>query len=175
MGHVAARAIERLEAAGLCDDAPHSSAPGRDGTAFSELSGETALESDSWQYRERVYPRVPSGAGPAVCLWDATALPLRVASVDVSIIDFPFGLNHKVEGYGRGRNVLYSRTLREVARVTREGGRLVILGLARNMMRKVLESASALWVQRRELEVNCGGAIARIFLLERTADTAVAS
>lgn len=46
----------------------------------------------AWHALDRRYSTPPGGGGVGVCEWDATRLPLRTASIDVVVVDLPFGM-----------------------------------------------------------------------------------
>ena len=77
--------------------------------------------------------RANAGKQAALARWDATRLPLSQACVDVVITNPPYG---RRMGTVAGLDRLYARSLREIARVLRPGGRCVLLtGEAAVLMR----------------------------------------
>lgn len=64
------------------------------------------------------------GRSASLARWDAIRLPLRDASVDAVITNPPYGRQHTAEA---GLDRLYARSMREAARVLRNGGRCVVL------------------------------------------------
>ena len=136
------------------------------------LSGGGGGALPAWHALDRRYPRPPGGGGVGVCEWDATQLPLRTASVDVVVVDLPFGMVCKVK---HGVRHLYPLATREMARVMRPGGRLVMLSPSKQLMASCLQQQAALWEAQRTIDVNCGGAIACVTLWQRTAEPAPAA
>ena len=77
--------------------------------------------------------RTNAGKQATLSRWDATRLPLSQASVDIVITNPPYG---RQMGSMAGLDRLYARSLREIARVLRPGGRCVWLtGEAAVLMR----------------------------------------
>ena len=128
----------------------------------------------SWHATERLYPRRADGGGGGVlpCLWSAAELPLRDALVDVTVVDLPFGVHHKVAGGKNGLRTLYMLSFAEVARVTRPGGRLVALAISRKCLSEPMDGLVGgglrFWDPVTALQINCGGSFAWIFVWRRT-------
>ena len=148
-----------------------------------------------WHAEERRYVTPRGGCpGVGVCEWDALQLPLRTGrraddlprspppprcaltisprrsgSVDVCVVDLPFGMACKVKG---GLRICYPRSVLQMARVLRPGGRLVMLSPSRQLLLHVLQQQAPLWKEERRLDVNCGGQLACITLWRRTSTTA---
>jgi len=117
--------------------------------------------------------------------WDARCLPLRHGVVDVALVDLPFGKRHKHKG---GRMVhLYERAFREMARVIRPGGRLLLLASRASYVEEALQSrmSEGCWSQQEQQDekeeklkedtplfnskrVNIGGLRAVLYLVIRT-------
>ena len=117
--------------------------------------------------------------------WDARCLPLRHGVVDVALVDLPFGKRHKHKG---GRMVhLYERAFREMARVIRPGGRLLLLASRASFVEEALQSymCEGCWSQQQQQDekkekvketascfepkrVNIGGLRAVLYLVIRT-------
>ena len=66
---------------------------------------------------------------------DCTSLPLPASSVDVTLVDLPFGKRHTSS---MGLNQLYALTVAELARVSRTGGALVALSTHKNMLSRAI-------------------------------------
>lgn len=66
--------------------------------------------------------KLPFAVG--ICRWDATLLPLRDNSIDIIIVDMPFGLRCKTS---LKLHILVPRLLQEIARVLTPGGRAMLL------------------------------------------------
>ena len=75
-----------------------------------------------WHYGQRWLASSDSvvQGGVLTCIWSATSLPLRSQTVDVAVVDLPFGIVHKVKG-GGGVAPLYAQALLELSRVMRQG------------------------------------------------------
>ncbi|KAB7500459.1 THUMP domain-containing protein 3 [Armadillidium nasatum] len=98
--------------------------------------------------------------------WDTTALPLRDQVADVIICDLPFG---KRMGSKIDNRVLYFKSLVELARVTRlNTGRAVLLTYDKKSISKSLFRVSSLWKNFSTRNINIGGLIAGVYLLQRT-------
>ncbi|HMQ34775.1 MAG TPA: methyltransferase domain-containing protein, partial [Chloroflexaceae bacterium] len=95
--------------------------------------------------------------------WDARALPLPEASVDVLVGDLPFG--HLVGSHDENLT-LYPALLAEAARVARPGARCALLSHEVRLMERLLAASSA-WRLEEALRVDLGGLYPRIFLLRR--------
>jgi 23S rRNA G2445 N2-methylase RlmL len=97
-----------------------------------------------------------------LALWDATRLPLRTASVDVVISNPPYGRQHEATP---GIDRLYSRTLREAARVLRPGGRCVVLTGEADVLARALPPSLKVRLKRRLL---LRGLAVTAFVMTRT-------
>ena len=96
---------------------------------------------------------------PAVELttWDATALPLRDASVGALTVDLPFG---QLVGTHTANTELYPRLLAEAARVARPGARLVAITQQVRLFERSVDARA--WITERVLRPTLptsGGAI----------------
>ncbi len=94
---------------------------------------------------------------------DATALDFPDDSFDVICGDLPWG---QLVGSHAGNIALYPKLLREVARVTAPGARLVLLTHEIKLMDE-LSAADPTWVLRDVVKVFQGGLHPRIYLLQR--------
>lgn len=95
--------------------------------------------------------------------WDARALPLPDASVDVITADLPFG--HLV-GSHAANLALYPAMLAEAARVARPGARAALLSHELRLMERLLD-ASPIWALESATRVDVGGLSPRLFVLKR--------
>jgi hypothetical protein len=96
--------------------------------------------------------------------WDATRLPLRDGSVDVVVVDLPFGVRCSKASTNRK---LYPQALKEMARVVRGGGRVVLM----TVMKKALVNSidTRVWDTDAVHSSNCGGLIVAVAVLTRKA------
>jgi len=99
--------------------------------------------------------------------WDATALPLPTATVDVITGDLPFG--HLVGSHAQNL-ALYPALLAEAARVARPGARCVLLSHEVRLMERLLAGMPA-WLVTQVLRVDLGRLVPRIFVLQRGTST----
>jgi tRNA (guanine6-N2)-methyltransferase len=95
--------------------------------------------------------------------WDARALPLGEAAVDVVTADLPFG--HLVGSHAENL-ALYPALLAEAARVARPGARAALLSHEVRLMERLLAEMPA-WEVVSATRVDVGGLYPRIFLLRR--------
>ena len=95
--------------------------------------------------------------------WDARALPLANASVDVICSDLPFG--HDV-GSHEENLILYPHILKEAARVARPGARAVFLTHEIRLMEIIL-NVSREWDLQEIFPITINGLHPRIYLLTR--------
>ena len=93
--------------------------------------------------------------------WDARALPLAGASVDVICADLPFG--HDVGSHGENKE-LYPLLLKEAARVARPGARCVLLTHEIHLMEGLLENMPE-WQVQDILQLSLAGLHPRIYIL----------
>jgi tRNA (guanine6-N2)-methyltransferase len=95
--------------------------------------------------------------------WDATALPLGNASVDVITSDLPFG--HLVGSHNENL-ALYPALLREAARIARRDACCALLSHEVRLMESLLAEMPE-WSVDDIIRVGQGGLYPRIFLLRR--------
>lgn len=112
------------------------------------------------------YEKLPSHVHGAVevCRWDASCLPLRSSSVDVSCVDLPFGVRC---GHASRWRVMYPKILIEIARVTRVGGRAVLMSALKKILLLSVIASKALWQIHSVRSVNIGGIITAVVVLLR--------
>lgn len=97
-------------------------------------------------------------------MWDATALPLPDASVDVLCADLPFG---QLIGSHRDNEALYPRLIAEAARVADHDARMVLLTHEVRLLERMLDQYAHSWIVEDVVKVRSGGMTPRIFLLRR--------
>ncbi len=95
--------------------------------------------------------------------WDARALPLADGSIDVICADLPFGLDVGSHA-DNGKN--YPLILNEAARVSRPGGRAVILSHEVRLLTSLVENSPD-WSIEDILPITITGLHPRIFSLKR--------
>lgn len=104
--------------------------------------------------------------GVDVFRWDTCSLPLKENSVDVFVIDMPFG---KRIGSRQSNWHLYPRVLQELARVGKlDTGRACLLTHDRKCISKCLNAVGHLWKRGPTIGINIGGLAASVYLLFRT-------
>ena len=94
---------------------------------------------------------------------DVRSLPLADKSVDAICGDLPFG--HLV-GSHEGNLELYPELLREAARVTKPGGRCVLLSHEVRLMESLVDDLP-MWDLEQNIRVALGGLYPRIYVLKR--------
>ncbi|MDP9238362.1 MAG: methyltransferase domain-containing protein [Chloroflexota bacterium] len=92
--------------------------------------------------------RVNAGRHAALQRWDATRLPIRSGCIDAIVTNPPYGRQHEAVA---GLDRLYSRSLREAARVLRPDGRCVVLTGEPSILMRALPSSLRLRAKRRLL------------------------
>ena len=130
--------------------------------------GASDAPMQAWHASERLYSARTANSGVLPIAWDATALALRTACVDVIAVDLPFGVVHKVKGGKNGLTALYSKSIREMARVLRPGGRLVALSTSRRIVEEALKKPVGMWERVAALQINNGGALTWVVTAVRT-------
>jgi 23S rRNA G2445 N2-methylase RlmL len=96
--------------------------------------------------------------------WDATAMPLNTASVDVIIADLPFG---QLVGSHDDNRRLYPRLLSEAARVAAPGARMALLTHELRLLERAQADLADLWAIESMVRVRSGGMTPGIFLMRR--------
>eukprot|EP01006_Ploeotia_vitrea_P029553 TRINITY_DN62078_c0_g1_i1.p1 TRINITY_DN62078_c0_g1~~TRINITY_DN62078_c0_g1_i1.p1 ORF type:complete len:590 (+),score=31.76 TRINITY_DN62078_c0_g1_i1:52-1821(+) len=129
----------------------------------------TADNSVHWLQHAKSWKLVPETAKTRstidACCWDATALPLRDASVDCVIIDMPFG--HRCGSWKNSRD-LVPRVLKELCRITRVGGRLVLLVIARKVLDELVNSGKyPIKLLRKPGAINMAGLFPVLYCMQR--------
>lgn len=88
------------------------------------------------------------GRSATLARWDVMRLPLRDACVDAVVTNPPYGRQHEaVSGLDR----LYARSMREAARVLRDGGRCVVLTGEADAFLRAIPPTLAVQAKRRIL------------------------
>jgi len=101
---------------------------------------------------------------PDICLWNVTKLPLRSCSVDIIVVDLPFGMRCGKTSQWRK---LYPLAFQEMARVIRPRGRVVLMTTLRRILLSNI-SKSKYWNIVNVRYVNMGGSLATVLLADRT-------
>jgi 23S rRNA G2445 N2-methylase RlmL len=96
--------------------------------------------------------------------WDAGALLLDDASVDVILGDLPFG---QLVGTHRQNIALYPQVLAEAARVARPGARMALLTHEVRLLEQAADQFAEAWQVLEVLRVRTGGMTPRVVLFER--------
>lgn len=146
-------------------------APWRDAVTarYSELLGDAGADTRSGEGTTAPGP-VPAERATAVAeadylAWDARRLPLRSGSVDVIVVDLPFGSRH---GTYRTIQRLYPAFAREAARILRPGGRAVLLTPCLKLVRNSVIPVLRPQVQCvREAPVDNGGKACVAFVFQK--------
>lgn len=101
--------------------------------------------------------------------WDATSLPLETGCVDVICADLPFG---QLIGSHQENETLYPALITEAARVAAPGARMCLLTHEVRLIERVFTECATLWRLIHIVRVRTGGMAPRIYLAQRTADSA---
>ena len=102
----------------------------------------------------------------ASIVWDSSRLPLRDGSVDVFVVDMPFGVKCKLKKKDCFKIVA------EMSRVLREGGRAVLLYQARKLMREAIKRTRGVLKMEKVIPVNIGGLLCGMHLIVKRGSTA---
>ena len=93
--------------------------------------------------------------------WDISAMPLQDAVVDKVVCNLPFG---KRVGSHSENQILYSKFFREMVRVSKPGGRAVLLTSERELMSELIRRHSSVYMERY-LRIDLLGTRAYIYVL----------
>jgi 23S rRNA G2445 N2-methylase RlmL len=96
--------------------------------------------------------------------WDATALPIDTASINVIIADLPFG---QLVGSHRENAQLYPRLLSEAARIAAPNARMVLLTHEMRLLERAQERAPELWELAEVVRVRSGGLTPGVLVFRR--------
>jgi tRNA (guanine6-N2)-methyltransferase len=96
--------------------------------------------------------------------WDAGAMPLGDASIDMICADLPFG---QLVGSHRENQELYPRVFAEAARVARPGARMVLLTHEVRLLERTAEQFAQQWRLLDLLRVRSSGMTPAVALLRR--------
>jgi len=109
----------------------------------SYVNSQQALQIESLQERflgvfppQRVFELRKKVIRTNIIRWDVTRIPIRDHSVDVVICDMPFG--RRSGSYNQNAK-LYPKFMKEIVRVLRPGGRMILLTLQKKLMNRMLE------------------------------------
>lgn len=132
------------------------------------LGGDLCLANDEPQTDAALVYSQKLGRGKSVsnlCAWDAGALPIRDASIDVIVSDLPFG--QQCLSSGRLHRLL-PLWVSEFARVLCPGGRMVLLcGGSHSTVVGALQKQINNWTITCVFPVNIGGLLAWIVMATR--------
>jgi len=103
-----------------------------------------------------------AGVSVDVIQWNVYKLPIKTGSIDVTLSDIPFGSvaikkNQKI----------YPNLFREITRITKAGGKALILSLEEGLISRVIEN-NEYWNLLSHYPVEFGGNQAGLYLLQRT-------
>jgi 23S rRNA G2445 N2-methylase RlmL len=96
--------------------------------------------------------------------WDAGAMPLEDASIDMICADLPFG---QLVGSHRENEEFYPRVFAEAARVARPSARMVLLTHEVRLLERTIEQFGQQWRLLDLLRVRSGGMTPAVALLHR--------
>jgi 23S rRNA G2445 N2-methylase RlmL len=95
--------------------------------------------------------------------WDATQVPLPVASVDVIMADLPFG---QLIGTHQHNLTLYPQWLAEAARLLSPQGRMVLISHENRLLEQVIHATTGIAVAEC-IQVKVGGMAPIAWLIRR--------
>ncbi len=95
--------------------------------------------------------------------WNAIDLPLENSSIDKAVSNLPFG---KQIGTRKSNLRLYPAFFREMIRVIRSGGRLVVLTGEKQLMKNILDKSSELLLEKT-FDISLLGTSSRIYVINR--------
>lgn len=90
--------------------------------------------------------------------WDAQSLPIQTNSVDKIVCNLPIDENKS------NLPLLYRKVLTEFERVTKSGGRIVLLSMQPALLNKILKQQESMKT-RQQVGINVGGKRGRIFVV----------
>jgi len=95
--------------------------------------------------------------------WDAQCVPLKNESVDGIVCDLPFGHKH---GNFKLNAKLYPKMMKEFARITKIGAKVVLLTMEKGILRRII-SESPVWKVASTYTADVGGFEADLVVLTK--------